>query len=41
MGKLSDQILLESYYKAVKLELNQSFIDLLLKEINQRNLDIN
>jgi len=41
MYKLSDETLLESYHKAVSLKLEEAFIELLLTEIRNRNLNVN
>ncbi|MBD1382067.1 sporulation histidine kinase inhibitor Sda [Metabacillus arenae] len=38
MKKLSDELLIESYYKATELELSQDFIDLIKSEIKRRSL---
>lgn len=38
MRNLSTEILLDSYRKAIELELEKSFIDLLEEEIRQRGL---
>ncbi|WLR44286.1 sporulation histidine kinase inhibitor Sda [Bacillus carboniphilus] len=38
MKKLSDELLLESYYKAREMQLNEEFIDLILTEIERRSL---
>ena len=38
MKKLSDDLLLESYYKARELKLNPKFIHLIEMEIQQRAL---
>ena len=40
MKKLSDEMLIDSYYKAVHLKLEADFIQLLLAEIRRRNLRI-
>jgi hypothetical protein len=40
MKLLSDEALLDAYHKSLSLELDRDFIDLLLEEIYQRNLDI-
>ncbi|MFC5401639.1 sporulation histidine kinase inhibitor Sda [Cohnella soli] len=37
---LSDEALLESYFSAIKLNLKEEFIDLLLGEIHKRGIDI-
>ena len=38
MRKLSDELLIESYYKAVELKLSREFIRLIEKEISRRSL---
>jgi developmental checkpoint coupling sporulation initiation to replication initiation len=38
MAMLSDDMLLESYYMANKMQLDHDFIALLLAEIHRRNL---
>lgn len=38
MKLLSDEALIDAYYKSLNLELDRDFIDLLLDEIHQRNL---
>lgn len=38
---LSNENLLESYYRAVDLKLDREFINLLLEEIKRRNLQVN
>jgi developmental checkpoint coupling sporulation initiation to replication initiation len=38
MRKLSDELLIESYYKAVELKLNTEFIRLIETEIQRRSL---
>lgn len=38
---LTDEMLLESYQMATKLQLDMEFIALLLAEIHKRNLDMN
>ncbi len=38
---LSNENLLESYYRAVDLKLDREFINLLLAEIKRRNLQVN
>ncbi|WP_088102553.1 sporulation histidine kinase inhibitor Sda [Halalkalibacter urbisdiaboli] len=38
MEKLSDDLLIETYYKAVELNLNHDFIELIRVEINRRSL---
>jgi len=38
MEKLSDQLLIESYYKALKLQLSPEFIHLIEKEMERRSL---
>lgn len=38
MNHLSDELLLESYYKAKKLNLSPDFLSLIIDEINRRAL---
>lgn len=38
MEKLSDELLIESYYTAIKLNLSPDFISLIEKEIYRRQL---
>lgn len=38
MNKLSDDLLIESYYKACKLNLSMEFIRLIESEIHRRSL---
>ncbi|THE15384.1 sporulation histidine kinase inhibitor Sda [Bacillus timonensis] len=38
MKKLSDDLLIESYFKAIKLNLSPDFIHLMETEINRRSL---
>ena len=38
MRKLSDELLIESYHKAVQLNLSPEFIRLIEKEIHRRSL---
>ncbi|WP_042354982.1 sporulation histidine kinase inhibitor Sda [Bacillus rubiinfantis] len=38
MRKLSDELLIESYYKAKELNLSQDFIKLIESEIRRRSL---
>ncbi len=38
MRKLSDELLLESYFKAKELNLSQDFIKLIESEIRRRSL---
>ncbi|WP_068677239.1 sporulation histidine kinase inhibitor Sda [Oceanobacillus sp. Castelsardo] len=38
MDYLSDHMLINAYHKAVKLELEKEFIELLVKEIEKRKL---
>jgi developmental checkpoint coupling sporulation initiation to replication initiation len=40
MRKLSDELLIESYYKATQLQLSPEFIQLIEKEIQRRSLKI-
>jgi developmental checkpoint coupling sporulation initiation to replication initiation len=38
MSKLSDELLIESYYKAIDLKLSLDFISLIEAEIEKRSL---
>ncbi|AZU63407.1 sporulation histidine kinase inhibitor Sda [Neobacillus mesonae] len=38
MRKLSDELLIESYYKAKELDLSEDFINLIEMEIRRRSL---
>ncbi|RST73892.1 sporulation histidine kinase inhibitor Sda [Siminovitchia acidinfaciens] len=38
MKKLSDELLIETYFKAKRLKLNQEFISLMESEIERRSL---
>ncbi|MGM8364651.1 sporulation histidine kinase inhibitor Sda [Virgibacillus sp. W0181] len=38
MKRLSDELLLESYFKANELDLNLDFISIIEDEIHRRNL---
>ncbi|MVP01727.1 MULTISPECIES: sporulation histidine kinase inhibitor Sda [Paenibacillus] len=38
MRQISDETLVESYFKALDLELESDFVDLLLGEINRRHI---
>lgn len=40
MRLLSNEVLLESYYRALDLKLEREFIELLLSEIKRRKLHI-
>jgi developmental checkpoint coupling sporulation initiation to replication initiation len=40
MRILSDQMLIESYEKAIELKLSKEFIALIEKEINRRQLNV-
>jgi len=40
MKLLSNETLLESYYRALDLKLDREFINLLLAEIERRNLQV-
>ncbi|HZG77395.1 MAG TPA: sporulation histidine kinase inhibitor Sda [Paenibacillus sp.] len=40
MRGLSNESLIETYFKAIDLELEQDFIKLLEQEIERRNLDV-
>jgi len=39
--QISDETLIDSYYKAIDLKLESDFLDLLLAEIKRRNLKLN
>ncbi|HET7580892.1 MAG TPA: sporulation histidine kinase inhibitor Sda [Bacillales bacterium] len=39
MENLSDELLIESYFKAKELKLSQDFIVLIKKEIDRRSLE--
>ncbi|MFC5447577.1 sporulation histidine kinase inhibitor Sda [Paenibacillus aestuarii] len=39
--QISDETLIDSYYKAIDLRLESDFLDLLLAEIKRRNLKLN
>ncbi|WP_243386246.1 sporulation histidine kinase inhibitor Sda [Bacillus kexueae] len=39
MKKLSDELLIESYFKATEMKLSEDFIELIKSEINRRSLD--
>jgi len=41
MHELPDELLVQSYFKAVDLKLNPLFIQLLESEINKRSLTLN
>ncbi|MCY7784016.1 MULTISPECIES: sporulation histidine kinase inhibitor Sda [unclassified Bacillus (in: firmicutes)] len=38
MRKLSDELLIESYFKATEMKLNRDFIELIENEIKRRSL---
>jgi len=38
MRKLSDELLIESYFKATEMNLNRDFIELIENEIKRRSL---
>lgn len=40
MVRLSDDLLIHTYYKAISLHLSKDFIEILKSEINRRNLVI-
>lgn len=40
MRLLSDESLLETYFKAIDLDLEEEFIRLLLEEIQRRNIEL-
>ncbi|MBM0064276.1 sporulation histidine kinase inhibitor Sda [Alkalicoccobacillus gibsonii] len=39
MKHLSDDLLIETYYKAIELELSNEFVELIKLEIVKRSLD--
>ncbi|SDE03843.1 developmental checkpoint coupling sporulation initiation to replication initiation [Paenibacillus sp. UNCCL117] len=41
MKLISNEILVESYFKALDLKLEEEFVELLLEEIHRRQLDLN
>ncbi len=41
MRLLSDDMLIDTYNRAVDLRLEEEFIQLILKEIHRRNLNLN
>jgi developmental checkpoint coupling sporulation initiation to replication initiation len=41
MKNLSDRLLIEAYFKALELQLEEEFISLIKKEIDRRTLDKN
>ncbi|MDV2683045.1 sporulation histidine kinase inhibitor Sda [Alkalihalophilus lindianensis] len=38
MNNLSDELLIETYYKAIELDLSPDFIELIRMEISRRSL---
>lgn len=38
-GKLTNELLIESYVKAIELKLDHDFVELLVHELETRNLD--
>ncbi|MGO4887266.1 sporulation histidine kinase inhibitor Sda [Anaerobacillus sp. MEB173] len=38
MKNLSDELLIETYFKAIELNLNKDFLELLKKELQRRSL---
>ncbi|WAA11531.1 sporulation histidine kinase inhibitor Sda [Fervidibacillus halotolerans] len=40
MKHLSDDLLIESYFKAIKFNLSQDFIRMIEKEIHRRSLNV-
>ncbi|WP_368505988.1 sporulation histidine kinase inhibitor Sda [Alkalihalophilus sp. As8PL] len=38
MNNLSDELLIETYYKAIELDLSPDFIELINMEISRRSL---
>ncbi|TSB46797.1 sporulation histidine kinase inhibitor Sda [Alkalicoccobacillus porphyridii] len=41
MKHLSDDLLIETYYKAIELELSTEFIELIKLELTNRSLEAN
>ena len=39
LGRLSDELLVKSYLKALELDLESDFINLLLEELTKRNFE--
>lgn len=40
MRMISNEILVDSYFKALDLKLEEEFVELLLEEINRRELNL-
>jgi developmental checkpoint coupling sporulation initiation to replication initiation len=40
MKLISNEILIDSYFKAIDLKLEQDFVDLLLEEIKRRQINL-
>jgi developmental checkpoint coupling sporulation initiation to replication initiation len=40
MVRLSNDLLIQTYYRAISLQLSKDFIEILKSEINRRNLVI-
>jgi len=40
MRRLSNEMLIDSYYRAIDLKLEQDFIDMLINEIKRRELPV-
>jgi developmental checkpoint coupling sporulation initiation to replication initiation len=40
MRLLSDDLLIDTYFRAIDLKLEEAFIQLILKEVNRRKLNI-
>ncbi|MDQ1912121.1 sporulation histidine kinase inhibitor Sda [Paenibacillus sp. GD4] len=40
MKLISNEILVDSYFKAIDLKLEQEFVDLLLEEIKRRQINL-
>lgn len=40
MRLISNEILVDSYFKAIDLKLEQDFVDLLLEEIRRRQINL-
>nr|WP_281891139.1 sporulation histidine kinase inhibitor Sda [Paenibacillus sp. YYML68] len=40
MRLISNEILIESYFKAIEMKLEEAFVELLLQEIKRRKLNL-
>ncbi|WP_248927799.1 sporulation histidine kinase inhibitor Sda [Paenibacillus hamazuiensis] len=40
MRMISNEVLIDSYYKALDLQLDKEFVELLLEEIKRRQLNV-